>query len=197
MTTATRPNFDGPPRQTLANQLDRLDRILDGLSEALAGAVQEAVEQAVKQAVQAVLTEVLTNRHLQEQLQQATQPTPPSEEPRAKKGTPNRLWQATTEAVRRMVQAVKKVVRGVGMYLVAAGCVVVGAVYAAHKRIACAAYAVYSGGKRLLHGGHGPDEHAALVHFRQLMGRVEAQGGPGRSISLALRQLLCRKSQPV
>ena len=150
MTTATRPNLDGPPRQTLANQLDRLDGILDGLSEALAGAVQEAVEQAVKQAVQAVLTEVLTNRELQEQLQQATRPSAPPEEPCGKKGLPNRLWLVTTRCVGRMVQTVKKVGRGVGLYLVAAGGVVAGVMYAARAKIASVASTVYHQSKALL-----------------------------------------------
>jgi hypothetical protein len=73
MTTATTTNG---VRKTLASQIDRLDRILDGLSEnlnqAVADAVQGAVElavrqavgQAVKEAVQAVLAEVLTNADL-------------------------------------------------------------------------------------------------------------------------------------
>ena len=151
MTTTTRTNLDSQPRKTLASQIDRLDGILDGLDAALAGAVQEAVEQAVKQAVQAVLTEVLTNRPLQEQLQQAAPPAPPSEQPRGQKNTPNRLGQATTERVRQVVQAVKKMGRGVGMALLSAGAVVVGVVYAARDRIASRATALYRQGKQLVH----------------------------------------------
>jgi hypothetical protein len=151
-TTITRPPSNGQQRKTLASQLDRLDGILDGLDAALAGAVQEAVEQAVKQAVQAVLTEVLTNRELQEQLQQASQPAPPPEGPHAKPSKLNRLWQATTEKVRRTVQTVKRFGRGVGMALVAAGAVLAGIVYAARKKIASAAAAVCRHGKRLVHG---------------------------------------------
>ncbi len=123
---------------------------MDGLDAALAGAVQEAVEQAVKQAVQAVLTEVLTNRELQEQLQQAAQPVPLPEERHGKQNMPSRLWQATTASVRRTVQTVKQLGRGVGMALVAAGAVVAGIVYAARKRIASAAIAVYQSGRRWL-----------------------------------------------
>src|SRR6478609_9877411 len=115
MTTTTTTHSNGQSRKTLASQIDRLDGILDGLDAALAGAVQEAVEQAVKQAVQAVLTEVLTNRQLQQQLQQAAQPAPPPEPPHAGKNTANRLWQATTEGVRRTVQSVMRMGRGVGM----------------------------------------------------------------------------------
>ena len=152
MTTTTRTNLDGQSRKTLASQIDRLDGILDGLDVALAGAVQEAVEQAVKQAVQAVLTEVLTNRELQEQLHQAAQPAPSPEPPRGKKHTANRLWQATTEGVRRTVQSVKQWGRGAGMALLAAGGVAAGTVYAARKQIVSMAAALYRQGKRRVHG---------------------------------------------
>jgi hypothetical protein len=151
MTTTTTPrtNINGQQRKTLASQLDRLDGILDGLDAALASAVQEAVEQAVKQAVQSVLTEVLTNRELQQQLQQSSQPGPLPEEPRgSKKGTPNRLWQATTARMRQTVQTVKKIGSGIGMAFVAAGGMLAGVIYAARKRIA--AVAVYDAGRSLI-----------------------------------------------
>jgi len=151
-TTTPRTTSNGQPRKTLASQLDRLDGILDGLDAALAGAVQDAVEQAVKQAVQAVLAEVLTNRELQEQLQQAAQHAPPPEPPHGKPSMANRLWQATTEAVRRTVQKVKQFGRGVGMTLVAAGGVLAGIVYATRKQIASVASAVCRHGKRLVQG---------------------------------------------
>jgi hypothetical protein len=149
-TTTARTDNNNQERKTLASQLDRLEGILDGLDRALAGAVQEAVEQAVKQAVQAVMIEVLTNRELQEHLQHAAQPTPTAEDRHGKKSLSNRLWQATTERVRRTVQQVKKLGRGVGMALMAAGGVLAGIVYAARKQIASAATAVYRGGRRLL-----------------------------------------------
>ena len=151
MTTAVRTNSDGQQRKTLASQLDRLDGILDGLDSALAGAVQEAVSMAVKQAVQAVLAEVLTNCELQEQLQQAAKESSPPEPPRGKPspGLLNRLWQVTTENVRRTVQTVQRFGRGVGMALVAAGGVLAAIVYVARKKIASVASAVYCGGRRL------------------------------------------------
>jgi hypothetical protein len=150
-TTTTRTDNNGPPRKTLASQLDRLDGILDGLDNALAGAVQAVVCTAVKEAVQAVLTEILTNRELQEQLQQAAQCSPPPEEPHGKQSRVNRLWQANTEGVRRTVQKVKQLGRGVGVALVAAGGVLAGIVYAARKKIALAATVVYRQGTRLVH----------------------------------------------
>jgi hypothetical protein len=60
-------------RKSLSEQIDRLDKILDGLAEALNGAVADAVTQAVglavKEAVQTVLTEVLSNPDFRAQLQ--------------------------------------------------------------------------------------------------------------------------------
>jgi len=47
----------------------------------------------------------------------------------------NRLWQATTENVRRTIQTVQRFGRGVGMALVAAGAVVAVAVYRHGKRL--------------------------------------------------------------
>jgi hypothetical protein len=56
---------NGKTRKTLADQLDRLDNILDALSEGLNGAVADAVKEAagaaVQEAVRQALIEVLTN----------------------------------------------------------------------------------------------------------------------------------------
>jgi hypothetical protein len=63
-------------RKSLSEQIDRLDKILDGLAAALNGAVADAVTQAVslavKEAVQTVLTEVLANPDVRAQLQGST-----------------------------------------------------------------------------------------------------------------------------
>jgi hypothetical protein len=63
MTVTTSAN--GQARRTLAEQIDRLDGILDGLAdglnEAVAGAVREATARAVQDAVRRALVEVLTN----------------------------------------------------------------------------------------------------------------------------------------
>jgi hypothetical protein len=60
-------------RKSLSEQIDRLDKLLDGLAEALNGAVADAVTQAVslavKETVQTVLTEVLSNPDLRAHLQ--------------------------------------------------------------------------------------------------------------------------------
>jgi hypothetical protein len=122
--------------------------------------VQEVVEQAVERAVQAVLTEVLKNCQLQEQLQQATQPSTLPKPPRGKQSMPNRLWQATTESVRRPVQTLSRFGRSVGMSVLAAGGLVAGVVCAARKQIASVAPAGYRYGKRLVHGAI-----SALMNF--------------------------------
>jgi hypothetical protein len=57
----------------LAQQIDRLDLILDNLSEGLQEAVAEAVKLAVTRAVEAALVEVLTNAELRRHLM----PEPP------------------------------------------------------------------------------------------------------------------------
>jgi hypothetical protein len=79
MTTATTTN--DRPRKSLAEQLDRLDAILDGLSEALQGAVADAVQHAVglavKDAVQGVLSELLANPAVLAMLRGPMTPTPP------------------------------------------------------------------------------------------------------------------------
>jgi hypothetical protein len=81
----TTTNADGRARKSLAEQIDRLDAILDGLSEALQGAVTaavtEAVGVAVKEAVQGVLAEVLTNPALQDKLRGMAGPPPPPADP--------------------------------------------------------------------------------------------------------------------
>jgi hypothetical protein len=61
----------------------------------------------------------------------------------------SRLWRATTQSVRRTVQTVQKFGRGVGMRLVAAGGVLASIIYAARKKIASVASALYQGGRRL------------------------------------------------
>jgi hypothetical protein len=151
-TNTVRTDNNCPPRKTLASQLDRLDAILDGLDNALAGAVQAVVCTAVKEAVQAVLTEVLTNQQLQEQLQQVAQHAEPHEETHGRQSMANRLWQATTEGVRRTVQKVKQLDRGVCVALVAAGGVLASIFYAARKKIVSAATVVYRHGRRLVQG---------------------------------------------
>jgi phage tail tape-measure protein len=55
-------------RKSLAGQLDRLDKILDGLADGLNEAVAAAVKQAVTAAVEAALVEVLTSAELQRRL---------------------------------------------------------------------------------------------------------------------------------
>jgi hypothetical protein len=79
-------NTDGRTRKPLAEQIDRLDAILDGLgdalNEAVAAAVSQAAGRAVREAVQAVLAEVLTNPALRERaLHVDSQPAPRTDSP--------------------------------------------------------------------------------------------------------------------
>jgi hypothetical protein len=78
MTTTN--TINGRRRTSLAEQLDRLDSILDGLADALnesvATAVREAVGLAVKEAIQAVFAEVLSNPDVLARLHAAAGPAP-------------------------------------------------------------------------------------------------------------------------
>jgi hypothetical protein len=94
MTTTT--NGRGA-RPTLATQIDRLDRLLDGLSENLTEAVADAVRAAVLTAVQTVLTEVFTSPEILARLRDALPPaptTPPVATPVARPGLGQRVFQA-------------------------------------------------------------------------------------------------------
>jgi hypothetical protein len=83
MTTTT---MNGNVRKSLADQIDRLDTILNGLAESLSGAVAEALREnvglAVKEAVQAVLIEVLGNPAVLAKLHAAAGPPPAAESPK-------------------------------------------------------------------------------------------------------------------
>jgi hypothetical protein len=107
--TTTTTNTNGRARKSLAEQIDRLDSILDGLAEALQGAVAETVTEAVglavKEAVRCVLAEVLSSPEFLERLRQvaaSSNPAPVMAAPR--KQEPFRRWfgRATTWALERM-----------------------------------------------------------------------------------------------
>src|SRR5262249_45798582 len=79
-------NMNGrPQRKTLANQLDRLDTILDGfpdaLNEAVADAVKQAVTVAVREAVQVATEQLLANPELLRALAAPTTQPEPQPEP--------------------------------------------------------------------------------------------------------------------
>src|SRR5437588_1924252 len=83
MSNMSPPSVNGKaPRKTLAQQLDRLDTIIDvladGLNEAVADVVKQAVTVAVQQAVEASLQVLLSNPDLLRHL--AGKVTPPAPE---------------------------------------------------------------------------------------------------------------------
>jgi len=63
--TATLNTNGKTVRKSLADQIDRLDQILDGLAEGINETMTTAVRDAVKEAVQIAVAEVLTNAELQ------------------------------------------------------------------------------------------------------------------------------------
>jgi hypothetical protein len=72
MTASTTANQNGRARRSLANEIDRLDKTLDGLAEglneAVADAVKSAVSNSVRDTVQIVLTELFTNPEILDKL---------------------------------------------------------------------------------------------------------------------------------
>jgi hypothetical protein len=129
MTTTLNPSVptNGRSRKSLADQLDRLDQILDGLAdglnEAVASAVQQAVAVAVQEAVRGILVEVLTSPDLLAKLRTDIGLTTPADGPPAPTPAPvvrpslvakitgtigawlGAGWRAATQTVR---QALKK-----------------------------------------------------------------------------------------
>jgi hypothetical protein len=112
-------NVNGRVRPTLSEQIDRLDKVLDGmaegLNEAVAAAVKAAVGVAVQEAVQAVLTEVLTNPALRAKLGAlATPATPPGNEtPKSRlRERLGRLGKGLLAPLRAVTQAAAVVLHG-------------------------------------------------------------------------------------
>jgi hypothetical protein len=97
------------PRKNLADQIDRLDSILDGLSEGLNEAVTTAVKEAVTSGVQQAIVEVLTNAELQQLLRPPKPPDPPVHSPTPPKssggGFLGGLWLALRGTAKRVAQA--------------------------------------------------------------------------------------------
>ena len=72
---------NGRPRKQLADQLDRLDAILDGLAEALNQAVADAAREGTRLAVKEAVVEIVTDPHLRALLAPAAPaPVPPVSE---------------------------------------------------------------------------------------------------------------------
>src|SRR3954468_2672881 len=81
---------NGRARKSLADQIDRLDRVLDGLAEglneAVAAEVQRAVGLAVRDAGQAAIRGVLTNPELAARVRPGGETLPPNPSPAAAGG---------------------------------------------------------------------------------------------------------------
>jgi hypothetical protein len=118
------------PRKSLADQIQRLDSILDGLSEnlneAVTTAVQQTVAAAVKEAVTSGVTqaivEVLTNPELQQLLHPPKPPDPPVRAPVPPKssgggGFLGGLWLALSGTAGRVAKAAAQAASAVGGWL--------------------------------------------------------------------------------
>jgi hypothetical protein len=121
----TTTNNTTRPRKSLADQIQRLDSILDGLSEGLNEAVTTAVKEAVTTGVQQAIVEVLTNPELQQLLHPPTPPTPPPAPPTPPAETHNGggwlggLWLALSGTAGRVAKAATQAASAVGGWLAA------------------------------------------------------------------------------
>jgi len=120
----TTTNTINRPRKNLADQIDRLDSILDGLSEGLNEAVATAVKEAVTTGVQQAIVEVLTNAELQQLLRPPTTPAPPPSPPAPSEsagggGFLGGLWLALCGTAGRVAKAAGRAASAVGGWLAA------------------------------------------------------------------------------
>jgi hypothetical protein len=119
----TTTNNTTRPRKSLADQIQRLDSILDGLSENLNEAVATAVKEAVTTGVQQAIVEVLTNPELQQLLHPPKTPQPPVHSPTPPNssggGFLGGLWLALSGTAKRVAQAAGQAANAVGGWLAA------------------------------------------------------------------------------
>jgi hypothetical protein len=106
-------------RKSLANEIDRLDGILDGLDEALAGSVETAVRdvvgQVVRETVEATVREVLSNPDLIRSAiaQHAPVATPTPQQPR--RTLKERLKEKLAALCRKAAEKASQAKRGLGI----------------------------------------------------------------------------------
>ena len=121
--TATTSNNGRVIRKSLAEQIDRLDGILDcladGLNDAVAAAVKEATALAVKEAVRGVLSEVLTNPDFLERIRstivppsQGMQPVGPQAQGPTSKERLHRLGNQVKAQLRNVCSSTLHTVKG-------------------------------------------------------------------------------------
>jgi hypothetical protein len=116
--TATASTNGKPQRKQLADQLDRLDTIIDALAVALPGAVADASREGTRAAVKDAIIEILTNPELRALLVPAalaTQPVPisapeptPPPSPEPKPSLLSRLKNAASAATSAVVNTATK-----------------------------------------------------------------------------------------
>jgi hypothetical protein len=81
MSATTSVTNGKPQRKQLADQLDRLDAILDAVAEGLPGAVTDACREGARAAVKDAIIEIVTNPELRALLGSASAPVVPTPAP--------------------------------------------------------------------------------------------------------------------
>jgi hypothetical protein len=100
---------NGQVRKSLAQQIDRLDAMLDGLADglndAVAAVVKEAVGVAVKEAIQSLVREALANPELVARLATAFPVSTPAPQPAPKDAKPKVSWKQRWAGLYKTVTA--------------------------------------------------------------------------------------------
>jgi hypothetical protein len=114
MTANLNPRLNGnPPRKSLAQQLDRLDSILDGLDQGLSGAISDALKEivptVVAETLKATLLEIVTNPDILALLRGNLPPaSPPSAEPQPPAQRPTAIARVGQAFVNAWAWSLKK-----------------------------------------------------------------------------------------
>ena len=123
--TSTATATNGRPRRQLADQLDRLDGIIDALAEGLNGAVADAAREGTRLAVKDAILEILTNPDLRALIATAAPADKRSAQPVTPPGPPALGWwgrakakaAAVTRATRRRWRSAAAAVAGTARLL--------------------------------------------------------------------------------
>lgn len=192
---------NGKPRKQLADQLDRLDGIIDALAEGLNGAVADAAREGTRLAVKDAIVEIMTNPDLRALLAPSVAPSPPPPTPAAppvaapppptKPGLWSRIKARVSAARAAVAGAVARVKEAVVRRFVIAGDAVVALGRATGETIPLRRVVLVGLGVGLLVGT------ACLVMPQTTAAVVGGIGAAGTAVSVQVGNWLARAARRV
>ena len=106
---------NGKPRRQLADQLDRLDGIIDALSDGLNQAVADAARDGTRAAIADILKDLLTDPEVMHLVRTAAGTPPATTTSDGRPSLLARVGRAVRSAVGGLVERVRSIVRGVAV----------------------------------------------------------------------------------